>query len=190
MENLSEAPSRAPATASAQANSVGSFTSLASNSFVPLRFTAEGNAPFTGKLSTADADDVVFTEVVAKPHLVERTPELIADGGSGYYKVSLLLAGSSILVQDGREVVMQPGDLSVYDTSRPYSLLFDEDIRNLIMMFPKHRLERCREDLLDPVLSDRPVAAIAMRWGFTDAAHFSRVFKAAYGVTPSELRLG
>ena len=319
MENVFEARSRAHDAVSSRADSLGSFRSLASDSFVPLRITAEGHGPFAGKLSTADADDVIFTEVVAKPHLVERTPELIENGGSGYYKVSLLLAGSSILVQDGREVVMQPGDLSVYDTSRPYSLLFGEDIRNLIMMFPKNRLdlpvpvteqltavslskehsglapvissflsqfpaqlaplperiraklahtsldliatlfssildadaanrdphqlllqriysyiddnlaspelspgtiahahyvstrhlhslfrqadttvstwirerrlERCREDLLDPVLSDRPVAAIAMRWGFTDAAHFSRVFKAAYGVSPSELRL-
>lgn len=302
----------------AQAESLSVFRSLVSSSFVPLQISAEKERPFFARMSSADADDVVFTEVAAKPHLVERTPETIADGGSGYYKVSLLLSGSSILVQDGRELVMRPGDLSVYDTSRPYSLLFAEDFRNLIMMFPKsrlelpaafteqltavslsqqhaplssvitaflsqfpaqltqlgdrvraklahtsldlmgtlfssildsdpaqrdphqvllqkiygyidqhlsspdlspgtiaaahyistrhlhalfrqadttvstwireRRLERCRADLLDPVLADRTVSVIAARWGFTDAAHFSRVFKSAYGVSPSELR--
>ncbi|MBL3687562.1 helix-turn-helix domain-containing protein [Leucobacter zeae] len=291
---------------------------MVASSFVPLQVSAETDRPFTGRMQSVEADDVVFTEVAAKPHLVERTPENIADGGSGYYKVSLLLAGSSILVQNGREVVMRPGDLSVYDTSRPYSLLFDQDFRNLIMMFPKdrldlpapfteqltavsfgtenggltpivtaflsqfpaqlseldgrlrtklahtsldlmtmlfssvlgadpaqrdphrllmqkiyayidthlaspelspssiaaahyvstrhlhalfreadttvstwireRRLERCRTDLLDPVLADRTVSAIAARWGLTDAAHFSRVFKTTYGVSPSELR--
>ena len=50
------------------------------------------------------------------------------------------------------------------------------------------RLEQCRRDVLDPVLADRPVAGIAARWGFVDAAHFSRAFKTAYGVSPSEYR--
>jgi AraC-like DNA-binding protein len=47
---------------------------------------------------------------------------------------------------------------------------------------------RCRRDLLDPALRDRPVSAIAARWGITDPAHFSRLFRATYGVPPSEYR--
>jgi AraC-like DNA-binding protein len=50
------------------------------------------------------------------------------------------------------------------------------------------RLERCRHELLDPSYPDRPVAAIAARWGFSHAAHFSRVFRAAYGIPPGEYR--
>jgi AraC-like DNA-binding protein len=50
------------------------------------------------------------------------------------------------------------------------------------------RLERCRRDLLDPTLQVRPVSAIAARWGLTNAAHFSRAFRAAYGVPPVEYR--
>ena len=30
--------------------------------------------------------------------------------------------------------------------------------------------------------------SIAARWGFTNAAHFTRVFKAAYGSSPGEFR--
>jgi AraC-like DNA-binding protein len=258
--------------------------------------------------------------VSASRHTVERTPELIARGDRKYFKLSLMLAGNGLLVQDNREAVLQPGDLAIYDTNRPYSLVFDDDFRNLVIMFPQHmvdlpvdaiaqltavrmsgreegltgmivpflaqmannldhvsgtagvrltrsavdlvttvlahqldldrgsgsgnghralaqrirqfidtnlasvdlgptqiaaahfistrhlhsvfheqgttvsswirerRLERCRRDLLDVLLADRPVAAIAARWGFVDAAHFSRVFRAAYGVSPSELR--
>jgi AraC-like DNA-binding protein len=51
------------------------------------------------------------------------------------------------------------------------------------------RLERCRRDLLDPALSDWSVSAIGARWGLTDASHFSRVFRAAYGLPPAEYRL-
>ncbi|MFG2514422.1 helix-turn-helix domain-containing protein [Streptomyces sp. NPDC048584] len=50
------------------------------------------------------------------------------------------------------------------------------------------RLERCRRDLADPRLRGRSVHAIAARWGFTDAATFSRVFRRAYGMTPTDHR--
>jgi AraC-like DNA-binding protein len=30
------------------------------------------------------------------------------------------------------------------------------------------------------------VAVVAHRWGFTNPAHFSRVFRAAYGMSPRE----
>ena len=47
------------------------------------------------------------------------------------------------------------------------------------------RLARAREDLVD---SDRPVSAIAHRWGFSDPSHFTRSFKAHYGASPREYR--
>jgi AraC-like DNA-binding protein len=52
----------------------------------------------------------------------------------------------------------------------------------------RRRLDRCRRDLADPALADRPVGAVASRWGFVDAAHFSRSFRATYGLTPSSFR--
>ncbi|MEH0841546.1 helix-turn-helix domain-containing protein [Micromonospora sp. CPCC 205711] len=50
------------------------------------------------------------------------------------------------------------------------------------------RLQRCRRDLADPTQAHRPVQAVAARWGFRDKAHFSRAFRAAYGVTPQAYR--
>ncbi|MDX2681609.1 AraC family transcriptional regulator [Streptomyces sp. NY05-11A] len=34
----------------------------------------------------------------------------------------------------------------------------------------------------------RTIAAVAGRWGFLSAAHFSRVFRSAYGLSPREWR--
>jgi AraC-like DNA-binding protein len=50
------------------------------------------------------------------------------------------------------------------------------------------RLQRSLQDLLDPALNDMPVNAIARRWGFSSPAHFSRAFRAEYGVPPGEYR--
>jgi AraC-like DNA-binding protein len=52
----------------------------------------------------------------------------------------------------------------------------------------QRRLEGSRRDLADPALASRPVAAIAARWGFLHPGHFSRAFKAAYGVRPLDYR--
>jgi AraC-like DNA-binding protein len=50
------------------------------------------------------------------------------------------------------------------------------------------RLQRCHKDLADPALRDRPVHAIASRWGLRSPAHFSRIFREAYGMSPSDHR--
>ena len=49
----------------------------------------------------------------------------------------------------------------------------------------RRRLEMCRRDLL---ATQEPVSLIASRWGLVNPAHFSRLFRATYGLTPSELR--
>lgn len=48
------------------------------------------------------------------------------------------------------------------------------------------RLERCRRDLLRR--DGTPITEIAFRWGFRDAAHFSRAFKRAFGRPPRAIR--
>jgi transcriptional regulator GlxA family with amidase domain len=50
------------------------------------------------------------------------------------------------------------------------------------------RLEAVRRDLEDPAKRHRGVAVLAARWGFFDAAHFSRVFRRHYGYPPSQRR--
>ncbi|MEV6060002.1 helix-turn-helix domain-containing protein [Nocardia asteroides] len=50
------------------------------------------------------------------------------------------------------------------------------------------RMSGVRRDLLAPSLRHTTIAAIAARWCFFDAPHFTRAFRAAFGMTPSELR--
>ena len=50
------------------------------------------------------------------------------------------------------------------------------------------RLERCRRALEDPRQTHRTIGEIAFAWGFSDLSHFTRRFKAAFGVSPGEYR--
>ncbi len=50
------------------------------------------------------------------------------------------------------------------------------------------RLERARGDLSDPRFAGTSILDIALNWGFGDAAHFSRAFRAAFGMSPRDYR--
>ncbi|MCZ7593504.1 MAG: helix-turn-helix domain-containing protein [Hyphomicrobium sp.] len=50
------------------------------------------------------------------------------------------------------------------------------------------RLERCRRALEDPLQAHRMIGEIAFGWGFSDLSHFTRRFRSAFGMTPSDCR--
>ncbi|WP_181274471.1 helix-turn-helix domain-containing protein [Brevibacterium oceani] len=52
----------------------------------------------------------------------------------------------------------------------------------------RRRIERCRQDLADPLQRQVPVAAIGARWGLGDPAHFSRLFRSVVGQPPAGFR--
>ncbi len=66
--------------------------------------------------------------------------------------------------------------------------LFSEGGETVSAWIRSQRLMRIRRDLTDPLYADKPVSWIAGRWGLHDAAHFSRLFKAEHGESPSAYR--
>ena len=66
--------------------------------------------------------------------------------------------------------------------------LFESQQTTVAALIRERRLERCRRDMLDPAMRAEPVSAIASRHGLTNPAHFSRLFRAAYGSAPAEFR--
>jgi AraC-like DNA-binding protein len=109
-------------------------------SFVPLRVTSPLGETFRGRVAGVNVHGVGFTDVRGDPQLVERTPELISAATDHFYKISLQLEGASLLRQGGRSVELHPGDLAIYDTSRPYELEFTAPFRVLVIMLPHSRL--------------------------------------------------
>jgi AraC-like DNA-binding protein len=66
--------------------------------------------------------------------------------------------------------------------------LFSDHEETVSGWIRKQRLRNCRQELADPALSGRPIASVGFKWGFSDAASFTRTFKNTYGYTPGEFR--
>jgi AraC-like DNA-binding protein len=294
------------------------FRETVSQTFVPLVAEPGDTNTFRGAVNHSQLGSLLLAQVTAGPHLIRRNSRIIRQADPGCYKLTLQVMGRALLRQDDREAVLGPGDLALYDTTRPYELRFDGPFRMIVLMFSRsllhvpetsvrlltgqriagdhglglligpfvsgllrrvdgsaapadrrlcdavldmlaaavldelragatpngprqaallqrikdyiddeladpdlgpagvaaahhisprylrklfegegesaarwirnRRLEQCRHDLARPELCDRSVSAVAARWGLTDAAHFSRLFRSAYGQSPREYR--
>ena len=117
------------------------YRAAVSHSVVPLDVHTDYPDSFGGHLDSGGAGDIHVFHIHADEHAVHRSHSLIARGSCKYYKFSLLLEGDGLIVQDGRETALSTGDMAIYDTDRPYSLIFDDKVRLGIVMFPKELIE-------------------------------------------------
>lgn len=73
-------------------------------------------------------------------------------------------------------------------TERNVHKLFEATGVTVCTYIRTRRLAMCRRDLEGTTLAQRHTGEIASHWGFADASHFSKVFRAAYGISPTEFR--
>lgn len=85
---------------------------------------------------------------------------------------------------------LSPQDLAEqHNVSLRYlHLLFQQQGSTVNGWVRSRRLEAARRELARPDARRRSVAAIAAQVGFVNSAHFSRTFKAAFGVSPRQWR--
>lgn len=67
-------------------------------------------------------------------------------------------------------------------------LLFAQMGTSVSAWIRQQRLDRCKEALESPSHRNSSVAEIAYSWGFSEPSHFTRIFKARYGASPSVWR--
>jgi len=120
------------------AKTFSDWQAIVSASFVPLEVSTDRPSGFRGGIRGCVLDGVLLSTVTATSHSVQRTPALIGRGDPHMVKLGLQLSGTGLVIQDGREALLSPGDLAVYDTKRPYTVAFDDDSQSMVLMFPQH----------------------------------------------------
>ncbi|NKX50863.1 helix-turn-helix domain-containing protein [Arthrobacter deserti] len=125
---------------SVEARQVAEYARMVSVRFAPLRIDSDRAGKFRGAIRGRDLGGIEVFDVRANQHRVERTGPLAAEAPKGTYMLHLQLSGVGTLCQDGREAVLQPGDMAFYDSDRAYSLCLDDRFRNAILVFPRRLL--------------------------------------------------
>lgn len=301
------------------AHRVAYWTDMVCDAYVQLECDPHaGASAIEGEIAVDRLATLELSRVTSTAQRVRRTAAKIARASEDYFLVSIQTRGHGRVSQDGRDAWLQPGDFALYDSTRPYTLTFDADFQQYVLMLPgptlrtalrrtealtattvsgqrgaghlmigmirtlaadidtlaaesaaavadsvtqilvaglaalpaarsealshcqafhrervralvrdrlrdpglnigeiarrlrlspstlhrawggepcslsdwiwAQRLDAARRDLCDPALAARSVSEIAFSWGFNDAAHFSRAFRARFGCAPSELR--
>jgi AraC-like DNA-binding protein len=283
--------------------------------FEPMRVTSPRRDGFRGRAWSRDLGPLTVYRVAADTSAIHRTPSLIAASDPQRLQLSVQVRGRCVVEQDGRRTEVRPGDVTTWESSRPYTVdartpfelvnvfcpehllrphtdrlyartatripaheplgrilgalitevvrglhdgsvgqgdvaiaesvialvrgmhddtirrpaapadalraqvrahiaahvadagltpdaiarahfisrsyldrLFEDEPRSVAETIRDARLEGSRRDLADPRLAGCTVLDIALSWGFTSAAHFSRAFRARYGMSPRDAR--
>jgi AraC-like DNA-binding protein len=75
-----------------------------------------------------------------------------------------------------------------YISRRYLHKIFEREGCTVAAWIRRRRLEMIYRDLANPLLAELSVSAVGARWGLVNASRFSRVFRDAYGHSPSEHR--
>lgn len=107
--------------------------------FVELDCAVPDRHAFRGSIVSDQAGDFAFSVVDTTAQTVQRTPARVRRAREEVVLISVQLDGHGRIAQDGRMATLGPGDLAIYDSTRPYTLSFDGPFRQLVVHLPRAR---------------------------------------------------
>lgn len=108
--------------------------------FADVQITSRLASDFHGEMIGRSWGELRLTHVKAKAESVTRIHKQVQSDNEDCYFAVVLLAGSEFVEQDGREALLRPGDMTIYDATRPHRLIFPEDFQKLIVQIPRRSL--------------------------------------------------
>jgi AraC-like DNA-binding protein len=114
---------------------------LVCDTFVDLACEMAKPRNFHGQIERWQYQDLAYSRVLSTAHTVIRDKSRIARSGHDHYLLSLQVKGKGSLLQDGRSTILQPGDFALYDVTRPYNLLFNDEFEQLVMQIPRAQMK-------------------------------------------------
>jgi AraC-like DNA-binding protein len=133
---------------------------------------------------TVGAPDTVGEQVLDLVHTM-RTGRGTSSGTAHLLAAKTYIAGH--LGDPGLRVDVVARAVGV--TPRHLNRAFAAEETTVAQYLMERRLDRAKADLDAPDLAGYRIADIAFRWGFSSQAHFSRLFRARFGCSPTEMRL-
>ncbi|WP_254886058.1 helix-turn-helix domain-containing protein [Streptomyces sp. NA02950] len=145
---------------------------------VPLDITPIADEPFRGMVTTDRLGCLQISTVEGDANRVRRTARLIAKAEGEHVNLGVQGRNSGVVAQDGREALLGPGDLTFYDTTRPYALRFAEPFRMRLFSVPRQALGLSEPDL-------QRITAVTLRPDTGTAALVARFLSRLAAEAPS-----
>ncbi|MFI7294795.1 helix-turn-helix domain-containing protein [Streptomyces sp. NPDC050121] len=122
------------------------------------------SAGFLGQVTAQTVGGVGIARVVSDPHTVFRSPRLIRRSSEDDLLVNLAVQGRVTVAQQGREALLRPGDLTVYDSALPCRIACLDPFELLVLKVPRPLFDAhcplARDTMATPVPGDRGVGAL------------------------------
>ncbi len=135
--------------------------------FVQLECTHVGDA-FYGSIEDQQVGALQLSTVNSSQQNVFRTKRHISRATDDCFLISMQVAGTGTVKQDGRAAMLRPGDFAMYDTTRSYELEFTEPFEELVLKAPrsmiKDRLAFPERLTATPIHGSSGMARVAMEF--------------------------
>ncbi|GAA2996021.1 AraC-like ligand-binding domain-containing protein [Streptomyces fulvorobeus] len=145
------------------------------------------------RLGLGTAGPIKICSARATAVRMRRTERLAREDEEPAVSLGVQMTGNSMVVQNGRECLLGPGDCVVYESIAPYTLLFDEGVDHRFIRFPRALLalpDRLFRDLVAvPLGSDNPVARLAFTY-FSQLAVSDELLREAHADAVVEPSVG
>lgn len=121
----------------AEADRTAFWVDAVCDAYVQLECDPRAGRPrIDGEIRVERLSTLELSRVTATAQHVRRTPRLIARASEDHFLVSIQTEGQGEVHQDGRCARLQPGDFALYDSTRPYELVFDGNFQQIVLMLP------------------------------------------------------
>ncbi|MDM0071528.1 helix-turn-helix domain-containing protein [Variovorax sp. J31P207] len=124
----------------AQNNHFAHWNEVVCRTFAEMDVESSERGSFTASLSTADFGLLQSSSVTSTKVRYTRDPDHIRRASDDSFLASVKLQGTGVACQDGREAVLGPGDIVVYDTARPFTLDYPNSYCDVTLKIPRKLL--------------------------------------------------
>lgn len=128
------------ATSVAESDRLDFWRSTVCDQFVALDVRPSPRGLVAGRVTAASVAGTHLRRISSVPHRFERTERQVRTADEDYLQIALARRGRTLVVQDGRETVMGPGEFVIYDSSRPFSFVTTDSFEYSVCLHPKSAL--------------------------------------------------
>lgn len=162
---------------------------------LPVQIDPRNDAQPRAAMQCTNIGPIGLRKVVGGDHVYVRGTRDVQRGDPDTVQIGMPMHGGSLLIQDDREAVLQAGDIVVYDSARPFTLVMENRFNWQVFLIPKEKLGKSDTELT--TITARPLDAtngpVALVAHFLNdlASHIDTVdgtpSAAAIGETTSDL---